>query len=468
MEISDLPDIEVSDVIQNKYTMDDQEDDDFDDNRIYDPNDDINNITQGELREEENAHHIGYHKRTVPSTTPIQKCADLVRDGVSDTDVLKVCLQEELETVSADGIVNNIQNDHLQGVLEILDSSYIPTQPTIKASGGDEFSILFKMYMECSQCEGIEYYYSNPVMYPIEYHYVKYPNETGSKKMFFSRVCDSMMMLFDYVNPQIPSPRMFISNAPDHEIVERFNLRLNTNYSIDDLPMLYMFAGSMCHHAVISGYSTGIPLSRMLTSLMVSKDAGIDKKHLKIISLIEHGGNRHDALDIYTFRNSPQKRTFLEMFLRGVYIRDVLADHMVTYQELFNMICSETISKEMYQKWWATNAIFPNTPMKSKFLDYLFNHDSEIIRYTRMISLDDQIDDNVYIQEFHKNMLLNITGGLSPSSHQTVSVINSNVSNIRLSAYHTRVEVNPEWFKGANPSEFIQIIININQKNGFQ
>jgi hypothetical protein len=278
---------------------------------------------------------------------------------------------------------------------------------------------------------------------------------------------------------------MYISKSSDEDLVKRLNdmggkfssRNIFIPFTEEDLPRVYRFAGSMCMHATISKYSTGIPLSRALLAAMVSGDTGVSEHHLKTIYLIEayvSGKNqvemikyvsdeieedfdqilRSQMMRAYVFESDPKKKEYLSEFVNGFGISSILSDHKVTLQELYDMIGGNIFSKREYESWWRSDLVsFSNTTLKTKFLDFHLNHDDELIQFMRdkKPELRDMSDSEI-LELYHKNTLWNIASTPTPTKYLKVIVQTGSVEGMFAHSCCNTLDINPEWFGTAQYS----------------
>lgn len=450
MEIQDLPDFGLVGDQFRKYSI--EEDSGSEDDDIFEtPSRYISSNTDIQKSQPK---EVSIQKRIRSPTNIIKMCSELIDEKVNIETVRKRCIElEKFDDPDFDDMFKLIGGDHIISVLGLIESSYIPTQPTIYAVSGKELALLLELETEALEETGAEYFKSKPLLYSISYNHVKYDKGgIARKKEFFGNACRQIACLFDFVNPNVPSPRMYISIEPDSVIISRLNAISKHTFSEKDLPLLYMIAGELCGHATISRYSTGIAFSRVLTSIMVSEDIGIDKESLRTIYMLEVFKGNEDDLDVkqhmyetYMFENIPDKKIYLENFLRGFYIHKSLAKYGVTYNELHDIIGGGIFSKGDHEKWWDGSVRFPNTSFKQKFMDYIFSNDAVIVNYIKSYNSD--FGDLQAREYFYTTLLWKMTGALHPSGYIKAHVKTSDVETIRFQSYDNVIEINPGWFK---------------------
>lgn len=213
---------------------------------------------------------------------------------------------------------------------------------------------------------------------PFGKFFVKYSGERGidaggPAKDFLMAVVRQIRPLFEYVNLETEDKRMYISSAPDEDIIEAINENLITKrLTTGDLPELYKLAGVICKSAVINGYSTEIPLSRVLLTIMTSGDMGIDVDAVTSAFILEgkyklddyinlendvyEGFIEESALEKYLISNEP-KRAYIDMFAKGFSkMSQILRFMKVAAHELFVAICGSKITIESFESFLTNRA----------------------------------------------------------------------------------------------------------------
>ena len=240
--------------------------------------------------------------------------------------------------------------------------------------------------------------------------YVRYANEPGIdagglRKEFYVNVCRQMRPLFSYINPGGDDPRMYISDAPNSEIIRALNEGFRENQGYDefgewDLNLLYYMAGKMFADAFINRYSTELPLSRVLLSTMLSKDLGVSVEAMKTAYLMEQevddflerlyfynmdnpkeSEDELDtlAIDRYFGDSQNPKFQYVSNFIQGFSsMTKVLNVFHLTIQELFSTVCSSNVTREAFEN-------YIRSPATSFILTYRIDDDtssSEMITAT--------------------------------------------------------------------------------------
>lgn len=221
--------------------------------------------------------------------------------------------------------------------------------------------------------------------------YVRYLNEPGIdagglRKEFYVNVCRQLRPLFSYLNPGSTDPRLYISNAPDQEILSQLNSGNPPQaFVVDDLPPLYYMAGKMIADALINGYSTELPLSRALLASMVSGDTGVNVSYLKTAYIMEQNTkNVLEQLYLYNMDDPEDseevlKIVALETYLvdagnpKFVYVRNfingfspmarVLALFKIAPRELYSSVCSSNVTREIFEQY-----------IRSSSTSFIYNH----------------------------------------------------------------------------------------------
>jgi hypothetical protein len=134
----------------------------------------------------------------------------------------------------------------------------------------------------------------------------------------------------------------------------------------------------------------------------------------------------------------------------------ILAEHMVTPHELFEVIGGRPFSKRVYEDWWrsAENVRFTEPAMRDRFLDFHLNHDAELIRYMKANKPELRgLTDDQILEEYHKNTLWNIASTPIPSWFLRITVASANVNGMYAHSCCNTLDVNPQWIMSTSFSE---------------
>lgn len=400
----------------------------------------------------------------------VDVCSEMIRPPGSDESLDQIVNSirdkcQEIEVIESRLAVLEKKIEKL--ISEYMQNSGITERfPLLYVTRGMELSYMFEMYTRGSQ---------DPTKYPPRYHMVNYVGETGIdggglRMEFFGEVLTQLRELFDYIDTDTDSPRMYISDAPDAELVERLNAvsARDVPYTTEDLSMLYMLAGAMCQHAVLGMYSTGIPLSRALLTAMVTPDTGVSELQLATIYLIEAYISGKDQVEmtkqaaeslneefmetlversknVYLLDN-PDKAKYVSDFINGFGISGLLSKHDISQGELYEIIGGMPFSKPDYEEWWRTNVYFSDPLVKERFLELHLGHDRELIQYMRDTKPGMRdMPDNEILEIYHRNTLISIASTPVISKRLRISVTTSNVNGMFAHSCTNTLEVNKHW-----------------------
>jgi len=247
-------------------------------------------------------------------------------------------------------------NDYYQKAVERIMMQYQGVEnPSVKVTRGRELSSVIEQ--------------SLPMITGLGGWYIIFEGERGIdagglRRQLVMTLCEQIRPLFGYLNEKSGDPRVYISNEPDQTIVDN----IGQGFTVNDLPVLYEFAGKLFANAVLNQYSTELPLSRTLLTAMVTPDQGMERQNVLMYYLLE--ADEEDVLDKYysmlptdpqmvedvvtegayqryLFPSNPLKRSYVDKFINGFSeMGQKLALFKVLPTELFINVCSSNINVE--------------------------------------------------------------------------------------------------------------------------
>ena len=329
-------------------------------------------------------------------------------------------LKEECETLESTVDCNDYYERCRRGILKEADTMITSKFPTIETTRGGELSTLFG--------RGISLF-SN-----IDKMFVKFKGERGIddgglRRQFVLNICEQLRPLFEYLNQGGTDPRMYISRKPDQEIIDK----IGQGFKLENLLLIYEFAGALFGHAVINEYSTEIPLSRLMLSAMVSEDSGVSTQDLMTYYLLEN--DTDDAMDRmyqmaptspeyveefikdtaserYLFENLSGKahpgKVYMDAFINGfVDVSEYLSVLNITPGELFRNVCKTNITPEKFKDFLERIVVFDEIgPVNKQFvIDTLSNKDEVLYNFLKEKVGEGEVSRDQLLVDFYKGLL---------------------------------------------------------------
>jgi hypothetical protein len=359
--------------------------------------------------------------------------------------------------------------------------------PTIETTRGGELSTLFG--------RGISLF-SN-----IDKMFVKFKGERGIddgglRRQFVLNICEQLRPLFEYLNQGGTDPRMYISRKPDQEIIDK----IGQGFRVEDLVQLYKFAGELFGHAVINGYSTEIPLSRLMLSAMVSEDSGVSTQDLMTYYLLEN--DTDDAMDRmyqmaptspeyveefikdtaserYLFENLSGKvhpgKVYMDAFIGGFKrVGQYLARFKILTTELFRNVCKTNITPEKFGEFISQKVTFQgevdeDDEIVDFVIDTLSNKDDVLYDFLRSKSTDSTLSRDSILVEFYKK-LLRFWSGSSVIDDSAKYYIDFNSISLAEFFPHTcalQLDINMAVVRDMDNQRFMESLFSAIQETGF-
>jgi antitoxin component YwqK of YwqJK toxin-antitoxin module len=335
----------------------------------------------------------------------------------------------------------------------------------------------------------------------IDDWYINYSGERGIddgglRREFVTTLCDQIRPLFEYLNQGGTDPRMYISRKPDQEIIDK----IGQGFKLENLLLIYEFAGALFGHAVINEYSTEIPLSRLMLSAMVSEDSGVSTQDLMTYYLLEN--DTDDAMDRmyqmaptspeyveefikdtaserYLFENLSGKahpgKVYMDAFIGGFKrVGQYLARFKILTTELFRNVCKTNITPEKFGEFISQKVTFQgevdeDDEIVDFVIDTLSNKDDVLYDFLRSKSTDSTLSRDSILVEFYKK-LLRFWSGSSVIDDSAKYYIDFNSISLAEFFPHTcalQLDINMAVVRDMDNQRFMESLFSAIQETGF-